>query len=433
MSTIKPQENPAGQAAIVHGLRAFKHKNYALFFSGQAISFTGTIIQQVALSWLVYRVTNSPFLLGVTAFASQLPAFIFSPLAGALSDRVDKKKILITVQAVSFIQAALLAIHVSSGNINIAVVIALSALLGVLNGFEITARHSVIPELVKNPGDLNSAIALNSAMFNVARIAGASLAGVIIAFAGEAACFALNALSYIPIIILMTLVRTGGAQQAKKAGVIEDIREGFTHTFSSPVLRPLIAQISFLNFAGLSFGTLLPVFARDVLAGGPKTLGLLTTFVGAGALIGAAFMSARKKVTGILKIMTAATLLFGCAIALFSFSKNIYLSCALIAAAGTGMMMLMASNTTLIQTVVDDRMRGRIISIYMMSYTGFGPLGALALGWLAKTAGAATALAVAGGACLVAALVFSAFTPLLHKNIRAIYVKKGILPAEPQA
>lgn len=362
-------------------LRALKYKNYRLFFGGQIISLTGTWMQQVAVSWLVYRLTNDPFLLGVVGFSSQIPTFLVSPFAGVIADRISKHKIIIATQIFSMLQAFGLVFLFYSGNINVWHVIILNSFLGFINGFDVPVRQAFVVEMVEKKEDLGNAIALNSMMFNAARLIGPSVAGLLIAALGEGLCFLLNGISYIAVIIALLSMRINFTKnETIKKHIIKELKEGFLYTWQFKPIRILILLIALVSLAGMPYIVLLPVFARDILHGSSDTLGFLLGSVGIGALIGAVFLASRKTVLGLGKIIRNTTMFFGIALILFSFSKTFLLSQLLMIIAGFSMMVMMSSSNTIIQTLVDDDKRGRVMAFYTMAFMGTMPFGSLIAG-----------------------------------------------------
>lgn len=408
--------------------RALKYRNYRLFFSGQIISLIGTWMQSIAMSWLVYRLTNSPLLLGIVGFSAQIPTLIISPFAGVLSDRLNKHKIILSTQALSMVQALSLAFLVLSGRIEVWHLITLNIFLGIINGFDIPTRQSFVIEMIEDRNDLSNAIALNSSMFNAARLVGPSIAGVLISLIGEGACFLLNGLSYIAVIIaLIAMKLTPVAKDTSKKNVIEGLREGFKYTFGSIPMRSMLLQLSIMSLVGMPYTILMPVFAKNILGGGAQTLGFLLGSVGVGALIGAFYLASRKTVLGLGKIIAITGLTFGVGLIIFSFSRSIYFSLFMLVITGGCMIMLMASINTILQTLADDTMRGRVMSFYTMAFMGMAPFGSLIAGGLASKIGAPYTLSLGGILCIAAAVLFSFRLPLIRTMARPIYIKKGII------
>ena len=410
-------------------LRALRHKNYRLFFGGQSLSLIGTWMQQVALGWLVYRLTDSAFLLGLVGFSSQIPTFILASVAGVLADRYNRHKIIITTQTLAMIQAFILAFLTLSGKIQIWQILLLSLFSGMINAFDMPTRQSFVIDMVEDRNDLPNAIALNSSMFNAARLIGPTLAGVLITALGEGMCFLINAISYIAVIaalFLMNIIPMANNNTREK--VLEGLKEGIKYAYNFKPIRTLLLLIGLVSLTGMPYTVLMPVFAKDILHGDAHTLGFLFGAVGSGALIGAIYLASRKSVLGLGRWIAIATSIFSLGLLFFSFSRNIYLSVGLMLFTGFGMMMQMASTNTLLQTLVDDDKRGRVMSLYVMAFMGTAPFGSFMAGTLASTIGAPYTVLSSGVICLIGALIFYKYLPSLRKHIRPIYIKMGILP-----
>ncbi len=411
-----------------HTFRALQSRNYRLFFTGQTVSLIGTWMQRITIGWLVYRLTNSPMLLGVVGFASLMPTFFLAPFAGALGDRWNRHSILVVTQYVAMAQAVILAVLVLTDAVTVPQVIILSAVLAVVNGFDMPVRQAFTVEMIDKREDLGNAIALNSTMFNTARLVGPSVAGILIAVAGEGACFVVNALTYVPIIVALRLMKMPEQKKPKKdTHVLRDLREGVSYAFGFPPIRFIIMLLALVSFVGMPYQVLMPIFAKDVLGGGPHTLGFLVGASGVGALSGAFFLAARKSVRGLGRMIPMMTALFGVGLVAFSLSRNIWLSYCFAMFAGYGMIVQMASSNTVLQTIVDDDKRGRVMSFYTMSFMGMVPLGNLLAGVLASTLGAPNTLMLGGVLSVLGAVLFARRLPEIRKLIRPIYVSKGII------
>jgi MFS family permease len=416
-------------ARVELALRALRHRNFRLFTSGQSLSLIGTWMQHVAVGWLVYRLTESALLLGLVGFVSQGPGFLLAPFAGELADRYNKRTIVITTQAVMMVQALLLATLILTGHVTIGWILALMALLGAASGFDIPARQSFLIEMVGDREDLPNAIALNSSIFNAARLVGPALAGFAIAALGEGLVILLNGLSYVFVLAGLFMMRLEPRPSRRARGaVLHRVREGFSYAWHFPPIRAILLLVATVSLVGVPFSVLLPVIATEVLGGGPQTLGLLMAATGFGALAGALFLASRESVVGLGRVIIASATLFGLALLLIGFARSVILALPLLAAAGFGMMAQMASSNTVLQTLVDDDKRGRVMSLYTMAFTGMAPIGSLLLGWLASRLGAPTAIAMGGSGCLVAAVVFGRRLPVLREIVRPIYARLGILP-----
>ncbi len=410
-------------------LRALNSRNYRLFFGGQGISLIGTWMQRIALSWLVYRLTDSPFLLGLVGFTGQIPTFLMAPVAGVLADRMNRLKLVIAAQVLSMIQALVLAFLVLANMITIWEIIVLSIFLGLVNAFEITARQSLVVEMIDKKEDLGNAIALNSSIFNGARLIGPSIAGILIAMVGEGVCFLINGISFGAVIVALLMMKLKPSHiKPQTHNMLKGLKEGFAYTFGFPPLRSILLMVALTNLMGMPYVVLLPIFARDILHGGPNTLGFLMGATGVGALSGALFLAARKSVVGLGKWISIAAGILGGGLILFCLSTNFWLSILLMMPIGFGMMVNMASSNTLLQTIVDDDKRGRLMSQYAMAFMGMAPLGSLWAGAAAGKIGAPYTLLIGGLFCILGALIFARNLPAMRKLIRPIYHKKGILP-----
>lgn len=388
----------AGLSALA---RSFRHRGYRLFFAGQLISLTGTWMQQVAQSWLVYRLTDSSLSLGLVGFAGQFPVFLLGLFGGIAADRLDRRRVLMATQAAALLQAALLAGLTFTGQVQVWQVAVLAALLGVVNAVDIPTRQSFVVELV-GKADLHNAIALNSSMFNAARILGPSLAGLLLAAVGEAWCFAANGLSFLA--VLFCLWRMGEsarpAEKAQAASVREHLLEGLAYAWGTPQVRAILLLLGAGSVFGMSYTVLMPVFAREVLGGGAGALGVLMSAAGCGSLAGALMLAMRREGRGIGRVAYAGVLAFGCLLVCFALSERFWLSAVLLAAVGFCMLTGMASANTMLQTLCPDHLRGRVMALYSMVFMGMAPLGSLLSGALAHAFGAPATVAACGLACV---------------------------------
>jgi MFS family permease len=393
---------------IAHTLRAFKHYNYRLFFAGQGLSLIGTWMQQVAMAWLVYELTGSATLLGLVSFVSQIPNLVIMPFAGVLVDRFDRRRIILVTQTLSMLQATLLSVLVFTDTIQIWHIFALGLFLGLVNAVDMPARQAFVVKMVSKKEDLGSAIALNSAMFNGARLIGPTLAGLIIAAAGEKACFLVNAASYIAVIASLFAMKLPHEHpNPRKGGVLKDLLEGTKYTMKSVPIRSLLLLISFLSLIAMPYVTIMPVVAKTVLGGDSRTYGFLMGAVGVGALCGAMFLGSRKSYTGLWKLIPIVGTLFGAGLILASFSKTFWLTMALTAITGFGMMVTLASSNTLIQNIVHEDKRGRVMAFYSAAMMGTLPFGNLLMGKVVDAIGAPFTILAGGGLAILAAGVFS--------------------------
>ena len=413
-------------------LRALRHRNYRLFFGGQAVSLVGTWMQQIAMSWLVYRMTDSPFLLGFVGFASQIPAFLFSPIAGVYADRWHRYHLLIATQSLASLQAFVLAFLTLSGFVQVWHLVLLSFFLGIVNSFDIPIRQSFVIELLERKEDLGNAIALNSSLFNGARLVGPSIAGVVIAFVGEGICFLLNAVSFFAIIITLLAMRIPKKEvRTRHAPLRESLIEGYRYIRDFIPMRYILLQLSLMSFMGMPYAVLMPVFARDILHGGPHTLGFLMGASGFGALVGALFLASRRSVLGMGRLIALMSGTFGVGIIAFALSRVFLFSIVMMLVTGFGMMVLTVSSNTILQTIVDDDKRGRVMSFFAVSFMGVAPFGSLFAGSLASRIGAPDTLVITGLCCILGALLFYRKLPEIRKVVRPIYRKMGIMPEVP--
>jgi MFS family permease len=409
--------------------RALRYRNFRLFFMGQGISLIGTWMQAVAMGWLVYRMTNSPLLLGVVGFSSQIPSFILGPFAGLMADRFNRHRLLVITQTLSMIQAFILAILTITSTIAVWHIIVLGAFLGCINAIDIPARQSFIVEMVERKENLANAIALNSLMFNAARLVGPPIAGFLIAIVGEGTCFMINAISFIAVIVSLIAMKVS-VRKTEKLGshIMRDLKEGFAYTFGFPPIKFIILLLAVISLMGTSYAVLMPVFAKDVLKGGPGTLGLLLAGGGIGALAATLYLASRKSIVGLGSLIPISSGVFSAGIIVFSLSRSTAVSMLLLAIAGFGFMTHMAASNTILQTIVDDDKRGRVMSFYSMAFMGMTPIGSLLAGVLASKIGAANTLVLGGSCCILASAVFATKLPLLTKLIHPIYRKIGIIP-----
>ncbi len=408
--------------------RSLQYRNYRLFFGGQSISLIGTWVQRIAMPWLVYSLTGSVFLLGVVGFAGQIPTFLSAPFAGVLTDRWNRYHILIITQILAMIQALILAFLFFIGTIEVWHIIFLSVLLGCINAFDIPARQAFVVEIVEKKEDLGNAIALNSSMVNGARLLGPSIAGVLIASTGEGICFLLNGLSYLFVIVSLILMKVKSQKrEIQNPNLIKELKEGFSYTFGFAPLKFIILLLGLISLVGMPYAVLMPVFAKEILHGGPHTFGFLMGASGAGALMGAIYLASKRSVLGLGKIIPLSAGIFGFGLVTFSLSRLFLLSLILMIITGLGMMLQMASSNTLLQTIVDDDKRGRVMSFYTMAFMGTAPFGSFLAGGLASFLGAPNTLIIGGIVCVLGALIFARKLAELRKMVHPIYVRLGII------
>jgi MFS family permease len=409
-------------------LRALRHRNYRLFFGGQSVSLIGTWITRIATSWLVYRLTGSALLLGVVGFCGQIPTLLLSPVAGVLVDRYDRHRILVITQILSMLQSFALAALALPGVIKVWEILALQVVQGVINAFDTPARQSFIVDMIEDRADLPNAIALNSSMVNGSRIIGPSIGGVVIAAVGEGWCFMIDGISYIAVIA--SLVAMTVAKKPRRAGggrVTEELRAGFNYVTRSVPMRTALLLLALVSTMGMPYTVLMPAMASGVLHGGAHTLGFLMTASGLGALVGALYLASRTSILGLGRVMLMATIAFGAGLTAFSQSRVLWLSLLLLPIVGGGMMVETASTNTILQTIVEEDMRGRVMSFYTMAFLGTAPLGSLIAGVAADRIGAPTTILLGGVACVLAGIWFAIRLPSIRAVLRPIYIQKGIL------
>ena len=408
--------------------RALRHRNYRLFFGGQTVSLTGTWITRIATSWLVYRLTGSVLLLGVVGFFSQIPTLILAPFAGVLVDRWNRHRILVVTQVLSMLQSFALAGLSFAGIITVTDVLLLQVAQGIINAFDTPARQAFASEMVTDRADLPNAIALNSSMVNLSRVIGPSIGGVIIAAVGEAWCFFIDGLSYIAVIGSLLAMRVVVRQRpVKPATILDDLRDGFRYVTSFPPVRSALLLLALVAIMGMPFSVLMPAIARNVLHGDSYTLGFLMTASGLGALAGALYLASRSTVVGLGKVIAISAIVFGVGLVLFSLSRNVLLSLILLPVVGAGMMVTMASTNTVLQTIVEERLRGRVMAFYAMAFLGTTPIGSLIAGVVADRLGPTMTITLGGLACIAGGIWFAVGLPKFRAHVRPIYIERGII------
>jgi MFS family permease len=418
--------------------RALAHRNYRLFFGGQGISLVGTWMTRVASYWLVYRLGGPPeqaaFLLGLVGFAGQAPTFFLAPFAGALVDHTNRRRMLVDTQVLSLVQSAALAAVAflgEPGPITIGLVLLLSLCQGGINAFDMPARQAFLVEMIERKEDLPNAIALNSSLVNGSRLVGPSLAGLLIYELGqEGWCFLIDAVSYVAVIAALLAMRvTPRAGPRRRARLWRSMREGFVYAFGFAPIRALLLLSALVSFMGMPYSVLLPIFAAELRPdAGAQAYGFLSAAAGFGALAGALYLAARKTVLGLGRVIIAATTAFGAGLIGFALSEVYWLSLAVLLLVGLGMMVQMAASNTILQTIVEEDKRGRVMSFYGMAFLGMAPFGSLFAGALAGVIGPRRTVAVGGLACLAGAAVFALNLPKLRSLVRPLYRRLGILP-----
>ncbi len=409
-------------------LRALRHRNYRLFFTGQSISLVGTWLTRVATSWLVYRLTKSALLLGLVGFAGQIPMLLLAPFAGVFVDRHNRQRILVVTQILAGLQSLALALLTLPHIITVWQVLVLSLIQGLINAFDMPARQAFVIEMVEDRADLPNAIALNSSMVNGARLLGPSIAGVLIAVVGEGLCFLIDALSYIAVVLaLLAMHIRPAAAAAPPANALRQLREGFAYAFGFPPIRAILLLLALVSLMGMSYTVLMPVFSDQVLHGGPRTLGFLMAASGVGALGGAIYLASRRTVIGLGRIIALAAIAFGASLIAFALSHMMWLSLLTLLLAGAGMITHFASANTVLQTIVPDDLRGRVMSFFGMAFLGMSPLGSLLAGVLARYIGPSRTVAITGAVCILGGAIFALKLPRLRDLVRPIYRDKGVI------
>ena len=412
-------------------LRALRHRNFQLFFSGQLISLVGTWMDNIAEAWLVYRLTGSSLLLGTVAFAGQIPVFLLAPIGGMVADRWNRQRVVIATQASSMVLAGILAVLTLTGRVKVWEVVLLAALMGAVNAFDIPARQAFLVDMVGRE-DLMNAIALNSSMFNGARVIGPSIAGILVASIGEGWCFAANSISYIAVIIGLLLMHVNRAPvEVWRVSPFEHIVEGFRFVWNTGPIRALLLLLGLVSLAAMPYSVLMPIFAAKILHGNARTLGVLMGATGVGALGGALTLASRSGVKGLGRWVAIACASFGTFLILFSLSRWYLLSVAMLVPVGFAMMVQMASSNTLIQAMVPDRLRGRAMAVYSMMFMGMAPIGAFLSGWSADRIGAQWTLAIGGVVAIMGAAFFARNLPKIRVEARELIIAQGMAGGEP--
>jgi MFS family permease len=424
---LKPEARRASRGLRGIG-RALRHRNYRLFFFGQGVSLIGTWLTRIATSWLVYRLTGSALLLGLVAFAGQIPTFVLAPFAGVWVDRAQRRPLLIVTQSLSALQSALLAVFTLDGSITVVHVLLLNVFQGLVNSVDMPARQAFVVEMVESRDDLPNAIALNSSMVNAARLLGPSIGGVLIAAVGEGYCFAIDAVTYFGVIASLLSMRLSSTILSHRTTrAWHELSEGFRYAAGFRPIRVVLLLLALVSLMGMPYAVLMPIVAGRVLHGGAHTLGWLMAATGLGALTGALHLASRPSVLGLGRLIGRSAVGFGAALVVFSFSRWLVLSLPLLFLAGLCMMLEMASSNTVLQTIVEDDKRGRVMSFFSMAFFGTAPIGSLFGGVLAARIGAPHTILVGGLACMVGGFVFFRELPQIRDAVRPIYERLGIL------
>jgi MFS family permease len=431
-NTIEPMASKTSRYA--HAWRALRHRNFRLFFTGQSISLIGTWMTRIATSWLVYRLTGSALLLGVVGFAGQIPTFLLAPFAGVLVDRLNRRNLLVWTQILAGLQSLAMAALTLAKIITIHEVIALSAFQGLINAFDMPGRQSFLVQMVEDKQDLGNAIALNSSMVNTARLIGPALAGLVIAAVGEGYCFAIDGFSYIAVVVSLLMMQVPASTIKRAASsMFDQLKEGWSYVTAFSPIRTILTLFALISLMGMPFIVLMPIFASQVLHGGPHTLGYLMGASGVGALISAISLALRKSVRGLTTMIQISAFLFGSGLILFGLSHHLVLSLLLMLVVGFGMMQGLAASNTVIQTLVPEDKRGRVMSYYTMAFVGMAPFGSLLAGYLAHRVGAPHAVIITGTFCILGAIWFTTQLKAIRRIMRPIYIDMGIMqnPMEP--
>jgi MFS family permease len=421
---------PRAARGVSHAWRALRHRNFRLFFGGQTISLIGTWMTRIATSWLVYRLTKSALLLGTVSFAGQIPTFLVAPFAGVWVDRLNRRRVLVCTQTLAMVQSLALAALTLSGYITVHWILALAVMQGLINAFDMPGRQSFMVQMVEDRADLSNAIAINSSMVNMARLIGPSLAGLVIAASSEGWCFLIDGISYIAVIASLLMMRMNvPAVPRATTSMFTELKEGWSYVSGFLPIRTILILFAVVSLMGMPFVVLMPIFAAQVLHGGPHTLGFLMGAMGVGALISALSLAARRNVRGLIRMIPIAATVFGLGLIGFGLSHVFWLSMMMVFVAGMGMMQGMAASNTIIQTLVDEDKRGRVMSYYTMAFMGMAPFGSLLAGTMAHAIGAPWTVIVNGSVVVLGAVWFFTRLPALRRVVRPIYQEMGILPA----
>jgi MFS family permease len=419
-------------AGLTSIFRSLRYRNYRLFFAGQTISLVGTWMQMLAVGWLIYRMTSSPFLLGFLPFLSQLPTFVMTPFTGVWADRLDRRKTMIVTQSLMMLQALVLAILTIKGVITVPQLAILGVVSGIINAFDIPSRQAFVVEMVEDKADLGNAIALNSSMVNGARLVGPAIAGPLVKAFGEGYCFLANGISYIAVLAaLLAMTPTPPRPQRPRKHPAREFKDGIAYAWGYLPIRAVLLLLATISLMGSAIMVLAPVFAKDILQGDVATLSYIMISSGLGALVGAAYLASRRNILGLAEIIGAAAAVFGTALIAFSFSRTLWISLALMLFSGFGFMVQIAASNTILQTIVDDDKRGRIMALWAMCFMGMGPFGSLLTGTLAQWLGAPATVTISGIACIGGAAFFLSQLPALRREIQAHHARQ-LQPPTPQ-
>ncbi len=421
---------PASDTASTNPFRVFKSREYSLYFGGQLLSQVGTWMQQIALSWLTYKLTNSALMLATVSIASQLPSLLVMPFAGVLSDRFNRHRIIVLTQMSAMLQAGALAYLTLSHHLQIWHLIALSILMGVINAFDMPVRSAFVMDMVKNRHDRPAAIAMNSSLMNVSRLLGPAIAGFVVAAVGEGVCFAINAVSYVAVITALLFIHGNFEPKVKESAtsVVDELKDGFKYAAATAPIRAPILLLALFGFGGMAYATLLPVFVKSI-GGDANTLGYLSSASAVGSIIGTAILATRKSVLGLGKLALASSFIYASALFAFGFAHSLLFALPILAVLGATMMLQMGCCNTILQAVVDDDKRGRVMSLFTMAFMGTVPLGSLLAGAISTHFGFQNMLFACAAYCMFVVIVFARQIPRLKRETRPIYLERGLIKA----
>ena len=421
-----PEKEAGGLRSMV---RAFRHRNFRLYFGGQSISLVGTWVQQIALGWTIYQLTHSSWLLGLVSFAGQLPLFIVTPFAGVLVDRWSRHRTLVVTQTLSMLQAFALALVVSTHTLQVWNLIALNVFAGIVLAIDLPARQAFIVEMVGSGHDLPNAVALNSFVINGGRMLGPAIAGLLLTIVSPAVCFFVNAISYVPVVAALCAMRLEKpVTSATQSGPLEELVEGVRYAVGFPPIRAILLLVGLVSLLGMPYAVLMPIFAAEVLHGGAHTLGLLMTAPGIGALLGTVYLASRKSIYGAGVRVAVGAAIFGAGLFTLGLVRGQPLSLIALGFVGLGMIVQLATSNTVLQTIVDDDKRGRVMSLYTMAFMGMAPFGSILGGALAHRIGVPPTFLIGGLASMAGAAFFATKIPALRPMVLPIYRRKGIIP-----
>ena len=415
--------------SMSYACRALKHRNFRLFFCGQSISMIGNWMTRLATSWLVYRLTHSVLLLGVVSFAGQFISFALGPFAGVWVERLDRRNLLLWTQSAAAFQSLALAALTLAHTINLWEIIALTAMQGLINAFDMPGRQSFLVQMVEDRKDLSNAIAINSSMANGARLIGPAFAGLIIAAVGEGWCFLIDGVSYFAVIASLVMMRVIPAEILRSSTtMLDQMREGWDYVRTFSPIRTILLLFALISLMGYPYAVLMPVFAAHVLHGGPSTLGWLTGASGVGAVISALSLAVRKSVVGLTRMLQVASCMLGTGLILFGLSHVLWVSLILMVFVGFGLMQGASASNTIIQSLVSEDKRARVMGYYTMAFFGAAPVGSLMAGMLADKFGAPHTVMLTGACCIAGSVWFTIELPNVRTVMRPIYQQMGLIP-----